>query len=178
MIVDAVLGLQYGDEGKGKISHALLEKGDYDLCIRFNGGCNAGHTIYHNGKKFVTHHIPAGVFFGIRSIIGNGCVVDPVKFMQEVSYIEDNTDLPVRDLVKVARNAHIITSEHIVMEAGESVIGTTRTGNGPAYTDKHKRTGKTAKDCPSLKHHLVDMYDELYRKPIKRFLWKGLRDSI
>ena len=80
MIADIVIGLSYGDEGKGKVTHHLLKTGDYTHCLRFNGGCNAGHTIYHNGQKFVTHHIPAGVFFGVKSIIGAGCVVnlDPV----------------------------------------------------------------------------------------------------
>ena len=173
MIVDAVLGLQYGDEGKGKISHALLEKGDYDLCIRFNGGCNAGHTIYHNGKKFVTHHIPAGVFFGVRSIIGNGCVVDLFKFLDELAYLSENTDLPVGDLVKVAHNAHIITQEHRDEEREESTIGTTKTGNGPAYRDKHGRKGVRAMDIPALKTFLFDMHTELYSKPNNKILMEG-----
>ena len=76
MIADVVIGLSYGDEGKGKVTHHLLKSGEYTHCLRFNGGCNAGHTIYHKGKKFVTHHIPAGVFFGVKSIIGRGCVVN------------------------------------------------------------------------------------------------------
>ena len=72
MITDIVIGLQHGDEGKGKVTHHLLKSGKYTHCVRFNGGCNAGHTIIHRGKKFVTHHIPAGVFFGVTSVIGNG----------------------------------------------------------------------------------------------------------
>ena len=87
MITDIVLGLQHGDEGKGKVTHHLLKSGEYTHCVRFNGGCNAGHTIFHNGKKFVTHHIPAGVFFGVTSVIGNGCVVDPMKLGQEIDYL-------------------------------------------------------------------------------------------
>ena len=69
MIADVVVDLQYGDCGKGKITHALCRERDYTHVIRYNGGCNAGHTIYHEGEKFVTHHIPCGVFFGIKSII-------------------------------------------------------------------------------------------------------------
>ena len=73
--VDVILGVQHGDEGKGKVTHHLLREGDYTHCLRYNGGCNAGHTIYHNGQKFVTHHIPAGVFFGVKSIIGPGLLI-------------------------------------------------------------------------------------------------------
>ena len=69
MMADIVVGLQYGDCGKGKITHHLCSKTKYTHVLRFNGGCNAGHTIYHNGKKFVTHHIPCGVFYDIPSII-------------------------------------------------------------------------------------------------------------
>ena len=63
LITDIVIGLQHGDEGKGKVTHHLLKSGEYTHCVRFNGGCNAGHTIYHDGVRLVTHHIPAGVFF-------------------------------------------------------------------------------------------------------------------
>ena len=81
---DVVVGLQYGDEGKGKVAHDLCRNGEYTHVLRFNGGPNAGHTIYHEGKKLVTHHIPSGVFFGVRSIIGNGCVVDPKRLLEEI----------------------------------------------------------------------------------------------
>ena len=84
MIADIVVDLQYGDCGKGKIAHALCREKNYTHVIRYNGGCNAGHTIYHNSKKFITHHIPCGVFFGIRSIIGPGCVIDVDKFLEEI----------------------------------------------------------------------------------------------
>ena len=89
MITDIVVGLSYGDEGKGKVTHHLLKSGEYTHCIRFNGGCNAGHTIYHNGTKFVTHHIPCGVFFGIKSIIGPGCVVHVDTFLKEIEELEE-----------------------------------------------------------------------------------------
>ncbi len=101
MIADVVLGLQHGDEAKGKITHQLCSKGNYTHVIRFNGGCNAGHTIYHEGKKFVTHHIPAGVFYGIESIIGPGCVVDPDQFFKEINELEE-AGIPAADLVSIA----------------------------------------------------------------------------
>lgn len=102
MITDVVIGLQHGDEGKGKVTHHLLKSGEYTHCVRFNGGCNAGHTIFHNGKKFVTHHIPAGVFFGVTSVIGNGCVIDPMKLEEEIDYLESH-GIPVRQHLRIAK---------------------------------------------------------------------------
>lgn len=163
MNVDVVVGLSYGDEGKGKVTHHLLRTGDYDYCIRYNGGCNAGHTIYHNGKKFVTHHIPAGVFFGVRSIIGPGCVVNRDQFYREIAELEEG-GINVRGSVFIARNAHIITDEHIDEENNESAIGTTKRGNGPAYRDKYDRKGIRANQCGDLLEDgfIIDLYKELY----------------
>ena len=103
-----MLNLQYGDCGKGKIAHALCRERKYTHVIRYNGGCNAGHTIYHNGQKFVTHHIPRGVFFGIKSIIGPGCVVHVDTFLREIEELEQ-AGIPAKKLVHVATNAHLIT---------------------------------------------------------------------
>ena len=160
MITDIVLGLQHGDEGKGKVTHHLLKNGGYTHCVRFNGGCNAGHTIIHNGKKFVTHHIPAGVFFGVTSVIGNGCVVDPVKLQEEMDYLESH-GIPAREHLRIAKNAHVITPFHKAEDSTDEAIGTTRTGNGPAYRDKYNRTGIRACDIPDLEPFLVDIYEEL-----------------
>ena len=82
MLADIVVDLQYGDCGKGKVAYDLCRRKKYTHVIRYNGGCNAGHTIYHNGEKLVTHHVPVGVFFGIPSIIGSGCVLDPRRLMK------------------------------------------------------------------------------------------------
>ena len=87
MKADVVVGLQAGDEAKGKVTYNLLERGSYTHCMRFNGSGNAGHTIYHKGKKFVTHQIPTGVFFGIKSIIGSGCVIDFNALEESACYI-------------------------------------------------------------------------------------------
>ena len=160
MITDIVIGLQHGDEGKGKVTHHLLKSGEYTHCVRFNGGCNAGHTIFHNGKKFVTHHIPAGVFFGVKSVIGNGCVIDPVKLEEEIDYLESH-GISVRKNLRIASNAHVITPFHKAEDSTEEKIGTTRTGNGPAYRDKYGRTGVRACDLPELQHFLIDIYEEL-----------------
>ena len=160
MITDIVIGLQHGDEGKGKVTHHLLKSGEYTHCVRFNGGCNAGHTIYHNGVKLVTHHIPAGVFFGVTSVIGNGCVIDPIKLFQEIEYLESH-GINVREHLKIANNAHIITELHKAQDGKDERIGTTRTGNGPAYRDKYARTGLRSRDIPEFSEFLVDIYQEL-----------------
>ena len=161
MLADIVVGLSFGDEGKGKVTHHLLKNGDYTHCIRFNGGCNAGHTIYHEGVKFVTHHIPAGVFFGVRSIIGNGCVVNIDQFNREIQMLREggiNTD----GLIFIANNAHIITDAHLEEDGKDTTIGTTKRGNGPAYRDKYDRQGTLASEALVGTPYLIDMYRELH----------------
>ena len=163
MISDIVVDLQYGDCGKGKVTHHLCRTGEYTHVIRYNGGCNAGHTIFHKGKKFITHHIPAGVFFGVRSIIGPGCVVNVEQFFKEIQELEDG-GINTKGLVFIAKNAHIITQEHINEEARETKIGTTKRGNGPAYRDKFARTGVRAEEVPELRSYLIDLYEELHER--------------
>lgn len=172
MIADIVLGLQHGDEAKGKVTHQLCSKGNYTHVIRFNGGCNAGHTIYHEGKKFVTHHIPAGVFYGIESIIGPGCVIDPKQFFKEIEELEE-AGISASTLVSVAKNAHVITDAHKDEDSKDTKIGTTKRGNGPAYRDKYDRKGIRAQDTPCLEEFLVDIYEELYSKPDVEILFEG-----
>ena len=163
MISDIVVDLQYGDCGKGKVTHHLCKTGEYTHVIRYNGGCNAGHTIFHRGKKFITHHIPAGVFFGIRSIIGPGCVVNVEQFFKEIEELKAG-GIDTDGLVFIAKNAHIITQNHIEEEARETKIGTTKRGNGPAYRDKFARTGVRAEDVPELRPYLIDLYEELHER--------------
>ena len=161
MIADVVVDLQYGDCGKGKIAHALCRNENYTHVIRYNGGCNAGHTIYHNGKKFITHHIPCGVFFGIKSIIGPGCVVHVDTFLEEIDNLEAE-GIPARDLVSIASNAHLITDFHRIEDQKDEQIGTTKRGNGPAYRDKYARRGVRAMEDPRLQDFIISMYHELY----------------
>jgi len=160
LVVDVIVGLQYGDEGKGKVTHHLLKNGDYTHCLRYNGGCNAGHTIYHEGKKYVTHHIPAGVFFGIESIIGPGCVVNRDQFLKEVEALEgcgfDATG------IHIDCGAHVITKQHIEEETREAKLGTTKRGNGPAYRDKYGRNGLRAESVDEFVPFLIDLYSELH----------------
>lgn len=152
--IDVVLGLQYGDEGKGKITNQLAKSNPYDFVLRYNGGGNAGHTIFVNGKQIVTHLVPCGVFHGIPSVIGSGCVINVEKLLSEFDYLEKmGFDT---SLVKIAYNAHIVTDEHISEDSLDTTIGTTKTGNGPCYRDKVLRVGKRAQDVPELKSRLID----------------------
>ena len=161
MLADIVVALQYGDCGKGKVAHALCRKNDYTHVIRYNGGCNAGHTIYHEGKKFITHHIPCGVFFGIKSIIGPGCVVHVDTFLEEIRQLE-KAGIPASNLVHVSSNAHIITDFHRIEDKKDKDIGTTKRGNGPAYRDKYGRRGVRAIEDPRLNNYIISLYHELY----------------
>ncbi len=172
MHADVVLGLQHGDEAKGKVTHYLCKYKSYTHVLRFNGGCNAGHTIYHEGKKFVTHHIPAGVFFGIKSIIGPGCVVNVAQFFKELQELKDG-GLDVEGKVFIAKNTHVITDAHLHEEEGETKIGTTKRGNGPAYRDKYNRHGILAKQVPALKDYLIDIYEEFHNDRDVKILCEG-----
>ena len=163
MLADIIVDLQYGDCGKGKVTHTLCKGEDYTHVIRYNGGCNAGHTIFHNGRKFVTHHIPAGVFFNIKSIIGSGCVLNVSQFFKEIKELEDG-GIKTDGLIYVAKNAHIITQDHLDEDSKDTSIGTTKKGNGPAYRDKYDRKGLRAKDIPELRPYLIDLYEELHIK--------------
>ena len=105
MLADVIVDLQYGDCGKGKIASYLCSQNDYTHVIRYNGGCNAGHTIYHNGKKLITHHIPCGVLHGIRSVIGPGCVLNLNQFFDEIVICFDSDESGYRAAVRAAENS-------------------------------------------------------------------------
>jgi adenylosuccinate synthase len=163
--MDVIVDLQYGDCGKGKVAHYLANTNSYTHVLRYNGGCNAGHTIFHTGKKFVTHHIPAGVFFGIKSVIGSGCVVDPVQFFSEIKMLEEG-GVDTKGKIFIAKNAHIITEANKNEDkAVGAKIGTTARGNGPSYRDKYGRTGVRAETVPELQPYLIDLYDEWFVQP-------------
>jgi len=160
--MDVIVDLQYGDCGKGKVAHYLVHKNSYTHVLRYNGGANAGHTIFHNGKKFVTHQIPAGLFFGVKSVVGNGCVLDPEQFFKELQMLEDG-GVDTKGKIFIAENAHIITAAY--KEEDKQVggkIGTTGRGNGPAYREKYGRTGVRASEIPELKPYLINLYDEWF----------------
>lgn len=145
MKVDVVLGLQWGDEGKGKIVDVLAAS--YPVVARFQGGPNAGHSLHFEGKKFVLHSIPSGVFRkGAVNVIGNGVVIDPIIFKHECEEIEA-MGVPVRERVMISKKAHLILPTHRIIDAaseaskGKSKIGSTLKGIGPTYMDKTGRNG-------------------------------------
>jgi adenylosuccinate synthase len=145
MQIDVILGLQWGDEGKGKIVDFLAE--DYDIVARFQGGPNAGHTLKFDGKKFVLHTIPSGIFRKkLINIIGNGVVIDPVVFMREITQLAE-AGYPVGKRLLIAQKAHLILPTHRMLDAasevqkGEAKIGSTLKGIGPTYMDKTGRNG-------------------------------------
>lgn len=144
-MVDVILGLQWGDEGKGKIADFLTPQ--YDIVARFQGGPNAGHSLEFEGKKFVLNTIPSGIFRkGILNIIGNGVVVDPVRLEAEIARIADECP-DYADRLLISRKAHLILPTHRILDAaseaskGESKIGSTLRGIGPTYRDKTGRSG-------------------------------------
>jgi len=110
---------------------------------------------------FVTHHIPAGVFFGVKSIIGPGCVVNLEQFFNEIHDLQE-AGIETTGMVFIASNAHIITESHLEEDGKDTKIGTTKRGNGPAYRDKYGRDGVRACDVPDLERYVIDVYDELH----------------
>jgi adenylosuccinate synthase len=165
---DIVIDLQAGDTGKGKVSHHLARENRYGAVIRFNGGANAGHTIYHEGKKVVTHQVPVGVFYNIPSIIGPGCVVNLSGLDSELKMLHD---MGFVSPVYIDSRCHVTTQEHLSEDSSDQKIGTTRQGIGPTYRDKYNRTGMRIGDLVkyndySLPYQLIDIYQFLYGSPI------------
>ena len=145
MKVDVLLGLQWGDEGKGKVVDVLTPR--YDVVARFQGGPNAGHTLEFEGKKYVLRSIPSGIFqHGQINIIGNGVVLDPVLFQEEAQALEAS-GIELKKILKISKKVHLIMPTHRLLDAanekakGGAKIGTTGKGIGPTYTDKVSRNG-------------------------------------
>ncbi|MDE5629789.1 MAG: adenylosuccinate synthase [Muribaculaceae bacterium] len=146
MKADILLGLQWGDEGKGKIVDVLAP--GYDIVARFQGGPNAGHTLEFDGRKHVLRSIPSGIFASgsVTDVIGNGVVLDPVLFRDEAQALE-NEGIDLHSILRISKKAHLILPSHRLLDAanekakGASKIGTTGKGIGPTYTDKVSRRG-------------------------------------
>lgn len=154
-IVDIVCGLSWGDEAKGKLVTHIIKYNHYDFVCRWAGGNNAGHTIYKNGKKYKTHLIPCGIFYGVKSIIGPECVINEESFFRELEYLkENNFDI---SLIKVSPKAHVITKEHIEIDKSKyKDQGTTSCGIAPCYSDKYARKGIRAETIETLKEYIWD----------------------
>ena len=160
--IDVVLGLQWGDEGKGKIVDVLA--GRYPIVARFQGGPNAGHSLHFDGKSFVLRSIPSGIFReDAINIVGNGVVLDPITFMGECENIS-KTGIRVQDRIVIAKKAHLILPTHRLLDAaneaamGKGKIGSTLKGIGPTYTDRVSRNGLRVGDI------LSDDFTQRYAK--------------
>jgi adenylosuccinate synthase len=167
---DVIVDLQAGDTGKGKVAHHLVGTGEYDLVLRYNGGANAGHTIYHNGQKIVTHQVPVGVIHGIPSIIGLGCVVDIPALIKELTEL-NQLGIRTEGLLMIDKRAHLVTPAHLTEDSTESKLGTTRKGIGPAYRDKYGRMGTRIGDIDTDMYpqfRVIDIYDVLFVNRINR----------
>ena len=168
MKVDVLLGLQWGDEGKGKIVDVLTPK--YDIIARFQGGPNAGHTLEFEGVKHVLHTIPSGIFHAnVINLIGNGVVIDPVVFQKELEKLAP-FNINIKERLVLSKKAHLILPSHRLLDAasetakGKNKIGSTLKGIGPTYMDKTGRNGLRVGDIflPTFKQK----YDALVEKHI------------
>ena len=178
--VDVLLGLQWGDEGKGKVVDVLTPR--YDIVTRFQGGPNAGHTLEFNGEKYVLRSIPSGIFQGGKlNIIGNGVVLDPLLFMKEAQELaQSGHDLTQR--LFISKKAHLILPTHRLLDKaneaakGKAKIGTTGKGIGPTYTDKVSRNGLRVGDIlanfeakyAAAKQRHIEMIESLNALAIKK----------
>lgn len=170
MKVDVLLGLQWGDEGKGKIVDVLTPS--YDTVARFQGGPNAGHTLEFGGKKYVLRSVPSGIFQGNKTnIIGNGVVLDPALFKIEVEALEESGH-KLTDRLQISKKAHLILPTHRLLDQcyeaakGDAKIGTTGKGIGPTYTDKVSRNGMRVGD---ILHNFEEKYTAARQRHINIF---------
>ena len=167
MKVDVLLGLQWGDEGKGKVVDVLTPR--YDVVARFQGGPNAGHTLEFAGQKYVLRSIPSGIFQGDKvNLIGNGVVLDPALFKAEAEALEASGH-PLKERLHISKKAHLILPTHRLLDAayemakGDAKVGTTGKGIGPTYTDKISRNGLRVGD---ILHNFEAKYEAAKKRHI------------
>ena len=167
MKVDVLLGLQWGDEGKGKVVDVLTPR--YDVVARFQGGPNAGHTLEFAGQKYVLRSIPSGIFQGDKvNLIGNGVVLDPALFKAEAEALEASGH-PLKERLHISKKAHLILPTHRLLDAayemakGDAKVGTTGKGIGPTYTDKVSRNGLRVGD---ILHNFEAKYEAAKKRHI------------
>jgi adenylosuccinate synthase len=173
--LDILLGLQWGDEGKGKVVDALTP--NYDIVARFQGGPNAGHTIEFEGKKFVLHNIPSGVLTpGCVNIIGNGVIIEPLILKGEIEHLRE-AGFDLHQTLKIANRAHLILPTHRAMDAanekalGKMKVGTTLKGIGPTYTDKTARRGLRIGDI--VTNNFKEKYEHLKQTHLQQIAGLG-----
>lgn len=169
MKVDVLLGLQWGDEGKGKVVDVLTP--EYDVIARFQGGPNAGHTLEFDGIKHVLHTIPSGIFHDSKiNVVGNGVVIDPIIFIKEITALEE-MGVNINERMVISKKAHLILPTHRLLDAaseqakGKKKIGSTLKGIGPTYMDKTGRNGLRVGDVETV--NFMDKYENLKGKHLQ-----------
>ena len=182
--VDVLLGLQWGDEGKGKVVDVLTPR--YDVVARFQGGPNAGHTLEFEGQKYVLRSIPSGIFQGGKvNIIGNGVVLAPDLFMGEAKDLEKSGH-PLKERLHISKKAHLIMPTHRILDRayeaakGKDKVGTTGKGIGPTYTDKVSRNGLRVGDILCDFENKYAAHKERHMKMLAALGWtdfEGLEDT-
>ena len=177
-MIDVILGLQWGDEGKGKIADYLTPK--YHVVARFQGGPNAGHSLEFEGKKFVLNTIPSGIFRKETiNLIGNGVVIDPVRLREEIGRIVNECP-DYKDRLLISQKAHLILPTHRILDAaseaskGDAKIGSTLRGIGPTYRDKIGRSGLRVGDI--LEADFNDRYRKTVQDHLKQIEFLGYTD--
>lgn len=184
MSVIIVLGTQWGDEGKGKVVDYLAQ--GCDVCVRFNGGNNAGHTIENEYGKIALHIVPSGIFYpNVICVIGNGMVIHPGTLLEEIkNLIDHGIDLArIASHLKISNRAHLIMPWHIAIDEleeelrGEKKIGTTKKGVGPAYADKAARIGIRIGDILCDEKQIKEKIERVFNNGAKKELFESLRSK-
>lgn len=179
--VDIVLGCSFGDEGKGKVVYDLLHKNNYNLCIRFNGSGNAGHTIYKNKQKFVVHQLPVGILLpNVYNLISSDCLIDISRLKTEIDELKLN-GIDITGRLFISKACHIITPECIEYDKLNNKIGTTGSGIGPTFSLKMLRTGKRVEEfipeLTAIGAQVVDMrkfwFSDFVKNYIRNILLEG-----
>jgi adenylosuccinate synthase len=178
---DIVLGCSFGDEGKGKVVYDLLKKGSYDLCVRFNGSGNAGHTIYDRNIKYVVHQLPVGILIkDMYNLISSDCLIDISRLKIEIEELKEK-GIHIGERLFISKACHIITPECIEYDKQNNIIGTTGSGIGPTYSQKMLRLGKRVEDfveeITQLGVKIIDMrkfwFSDFIKNNIKNILLEG-----
>jgi adenylosuccinate synthase len=178
---DIVLGCSFGDEGKGKVVYDLLKKVSYNLCVRFNGSGNAGHTVYEGDVKYVVHQLPVGILLNnVYNLISSDCLIDITRLKSEIYELQEK-GVDIKGRLFISKACHIITQDCIEYDRENNLIGTTGSGIGPTYSKKMLRIGSRAENyvdqLTALGIEIVDMrkfwFSDFVKNNIKDVLLEG-----
>lgn len=177
-MISAVIGLQYGDEGKGKFVDYLAK--DYDVSIRFNGSNNAGHSVSVGDKNYAVHLVPSGIFHDKYCLVANQCVLDPIEFCKQLDYVSQNGFN--QNKIKIGSRVSLICPFHrhidnFFQETSQQKLGTTRRGVGPAYADKMNRTALRMQDAFLDKNQLLRKYQICFNRNSQHIFKKDIKDD-